>query len=170
MNIKKILLILILIIPFFPLITHAQAGLIECCQLKQDIDFDRVKYREDLWVGEKGCVIGETPAGADIKIEDDCIGNPIGPKETEATDGCYTAKWGMICALSSVYTVVDWIFVGLMAVVVLFTILGAFDILTAAGDPEKVKKGRERIMYAMIGLAVALLSRAVPGIVNSLIG
>ncbi len=81
-----------------------------------------------------------------------------------------TGAWGMCCMLDAVYTVVDWIFFGLIAVVALFTILGAFDILTAAGDPEKVKKGRERIMYAMIGLAVALLSRAVPSLVKALIG
>ncbi len=81
-----------------------------------------------------------------------------------------SAAWGMFCMLDSVYTVVDWIFFGLVAVVSLFTILGAFDILTAAGDPEKVKKGRERIMYAMVGLAIALLSRAVPSLVKALIG
>jgi hypothetical protein len=72
--------------------------------------------------------------------------------------------------LDAVYTIVDWIFIGLVALVALFTILGAFDILTAAGDPEKVSKGRGKIMYAMIGLAVALLSRAVPSLVKALIG
>ncbi len=81
-----------------------------------------------------------------------------------------TGAWGMCCMLDAVYTVVDWIFFGLIAVVALFTILGAFDILTAAGDPEKVSKGRSRIMYAMIGLAIALLSRAVPSLVKALIG
>ncbi|MCP6718302.1 MAG: hypothetical protein KJI70_02050 [Patescibacteria group bacterium] len=93
--------------------------------------------------------------------------------ESACTVGAITDSvdaWGMCCLLNTVYTVVDWIFFGLIAVVSLFTILGAFDILTAAGDPEKVKKGRERIMYAMIGLAVALLSRAVPSIVVAIVG
>ena len=80
------------------------------------------------------------------------------------------AAWGMFCMLDAVYTVVDWIFFGLIALVALFTIFGAFDILTAAGDPEKVSKGRARIMYAMIGLAIALLSKAVPSLVKALIG
>ena len=90
--------------------------------------------------------------------------------ENDVMDESATGAWGLFCMLDAIYTVVDWIFVGLMAVVTLFTILGAFDILTAAGDPEKVKKGRERIMYAMIGLAIALLSRAVPSLVRSVIG
>ena len=80
-----------------------------------------------------------------------------------------TNAWGMCCLLNSVYTVVDWMFFGLVALVSFFTIFGAFDILTAAGDPEKLKKGRERIMWAMVGLAVALLSRAIPGVVESLL-
>jgi len=88
----------------------------------------------------------------------------------ELIDVDITDAWGMVCMLDAIYTVVDWIFVGLIAIVSLFTILGAFDILTAAGDPEKVKKGRERIMYAMVGLAIALLSRAVPSLVKAVIG
>jgi len=66
-----------------------------------------------------------------------------------------TGAWGMCCMLDAIYTV---------------TIFGAFDILTAAGDPEKLKKGRERIMWAMVGLAVALLSRAIPSLVEAIIG
>jgi len=84
-----------------------------------------------------------------------------------------TGAWGMCCMLDAIYTVVDWIFFGLVALVAFFTIFGAFDILTAAGDPEKLKKGRERIMWAMVGLAglaVALLSRAIPSLVEAIIG
>ncbi len=80
-----------------------------------------------------------------------------------------TDAWGMCCLLNSVYTVIDWIFFSLVAIVALFTIWGSYDILTAAGDPEKLKKGRERIMWAMAGLAVALLSRAIPTLVESLL-
>ena len=81
-----------------------------------------------------------------------------------------TQAWGMFCLLDAVYTVVDWTFYIIMAGVTLFTIWGAFDILTAAGEPEKVKKGQSRITYAMIGLVIALLSRAIPGIINGLMG
>ena len=90
--------------------------------------------------------------------------------EIGLVDENVTSAWGMCCMLDAIYTAVDWIFFGLIAVVALFTIWGAFDILTAAGTPEKVAGGRQRIMYAMIGLAVALLSRAVPSLVKALIG
>ena len=94
-------------------------------------------------------------------FDSNCVVGLVSPTTTDA--------WGICCALNAVYTTIDWVFTILIAVVALFTILGAFDILTAAGDPEKVKKGRERIMYAMIGLAVALLSRAVPSLVKAVI-
>lgn len=81
-----------------------------------------------------------------------------------------TKSWGMCCMLDAVYTVVDWVFFVLVAVVALLTIFGGFTISTAGGDPEKVNKGRDYILYAMIGLAVALLSRAVPSVVAGLIG
>lgn len=81
-----------------------------------------------------------------------------------------TSAWGMCCMLDSIYTVIDWIFFGLVAAVSLFTIWGAFEILTAAGDSEKLNTGRKRIMWAMAGLAVALLSRAIPSLVVAIIG
>ena len=157
MNIKKILLILV--ISFFPLIIYAN-GPVRCCELKATTTFNGVEYGL-IWVGEKGCDAEGAEIGTTICTKD------VGGK---ATADCYTPKWGMICILSSVYTLINWIFSGLMVAVSLFTIWGAYDILTAAGDPEKVKKGRERIMYAMIGLVVALLSKAIPGLVEALIG
>jgi hypothetical protein len=81
-----------------------------------------------------------------------------------------TSAWGMCCMLDAIYTVIDWVFFGLVAAVSLFTVWGAYDILTAAGDAERYGKGRQRIMWAMIGLAVALLSRAIPSLVTTIIG
>ena len=48
---------------------------------------------------------------------------------------------------------------GVVAVVVI--ILSGVQIATANGDPTKVKKGTQAIMYAVIGLIVALLAFAV---------
>lgn len=141
---KKVFLSLILIsllaVISVPAMVLAQP--VESCTLRHDLtDFDLACM--------EGAVVGET-LGEGITAD--------------------TSAWGMCCMLDAIYTVVDWIFFGLMSVVALFTIWGAFNILTGGGDPERVSKGRERIMYAMIGLAVALLSRAVPSLVKALIG
>jgi len=88
--------------------------------------------------------------------------NPIDESDTKA--------WGMCCMLDAVYTVTDWIFVVLIIIVALLIAWGGFLIATAAGAPEKVASGRNYILYALIGLAVALLAKALPSIVKALLG
>jgi len=51
----------------------------------------------------------------------------------------------------------------------IFVLLGAFSILTAGGSSDKINKGRDYILWAAIGFAVALLAKAVPGIVKFLL-
>ena len=81
-----------------------------------------------------------------------------------------TNAWGACCTLDAVYTATDWVFVVLIAVVAILIIWGAFTIVTAGGAPEKVSSGRNFIVYAWIGLAVALLAKALPSIVQALLG
>jgi cation transporter-like permease len=48
------------------------------------------------------------------------------------------------------------ILVGLIAIIaVIFIILGAFQFLTAGGNPEAATKAKQQIIYAVIGLFVA---------------
>ena len=81
-----------------------------------------------------------------------------------------TSAWGMCCIMDAVLTVTDWIFFILVAVVALLVIWGGFTIATAGGAPDKVNTGRNFIMYAMLGFAVALLARAIPSVVKALLG
>ena len=78
--------------------------------------------------------------------------------------------YGMCCLLNTIYSVTNWIFVILVGVVTIFVILGAFTIVTAAGSAEKLKSGKDYILYAAIGLLVAFLAKAIPGIVKIIVG
>ena len=77
---------------------------------------------------------------------------------------------GMCCLMNTLYNITDWIYDILVALVAIFVILGAFTILTAAGAPEKITSGRNYILYAAIGLLVAFLAKAVPGVVKMVSG
>ncbi len=77
---------------------------------------------------------------------------------------------GVCCLLNSVFTVTNWIFIFLMALSALMIIVGAFNYVTSAGDTTKTTAGRNYIMYAAIGIAIALFARAIPAIVKLLIG
>ncbi len=77
---------------------------------------------------------------------------------------------GACCAVNAIYRITDFIFIVLVAIAILFFLLGAYTLITAAGAPENVARGRNYILYAIVGLAFALLARAVPAIAKLLIG
>jgi len=81
-----------------------------------------------------------------------------------------TYDCGMCCLMNSIYTITDWIFIILVAFAAVMVLWGAFTLLTAGGAPEKVTSGRNYIIYAVIGLAVGLLAKAIPAIVRVVLG
>ena len=77
---------------------------------------------------------------------------------------------GTCCIMNTIYTVTDWLFIGIVILVVIFILLGAYSILTAGGSPEKVNTGRSYIIYAVVGLIIALLAKLIPTIAKNFIG
>ena len=55
-------------------------------------------------------------------------------------------------------------------IVAIMIIYGAFQILTAGGDPTKAKTGGKTILYAAIGYGVILISWGVISLVKELLG
>ncbi len=49
-------------------------------------------------------------------------------------------------------------------------IWGAFQMLTAAGDPEKIKTAKKTILYAAIGFGIVLLASGIPGLIKEILG
>ena len=90
---------------------------------------------------------------------------PISTVVTEANN-----RWGLICALNSVNIITNWIFIGLVTIAVFLVLIGAYNLMTAAGNTTKVTAGRNYIMYAAIGLLVAFMARVIPSIVLALLG
>ncbi len=52
---------------------------------------------------------------------------------------------------------------------VIMVLIGAFQFMTSAGDPEKVSRARKTIMYAAIGLVVALLAGGIVSIIRTFV-
>jgi hypothetical protein len=74
------------------------------------------------------------------------------------------------CMFSSLLYVTDMVFLVLMVLVVILILAGAFSIMTAGGNPESVGKGRNFIVYALVGVVIALLAKALPFIMRSILG
>ncbi len=52
----------------------------------------------------------------------------------------------------------------------LMIIIGAFFIMTAAGDPKKVGTGKNIILYALIGFAIVLFAKGIIVVIEQLLG
>lgn len=81
-----------------------------------------------------------------------------------------TYDCGACCLLDAVYKVSWWIFYIVIIIAFIFIILGAFSIITAGGSPEKVQTGRNYILYAVIGVVLALLAWQLPNIIKTIVG
>lgn len=69
--------------------------------------------------------------------------------------------------MATVKVILNAVFAVIGIVAVIMVILGGVTYATSQGDPNKVKKGKDTILYGVIGLVVALLAFA---IVNFVLG
>lgn len=143
-----------------PFLVSADVGPGSCCVLKGKVNLQGFNFRTNTGgtttggVLEAGTIVGDSTAGT-------CgVGTP-------STD---TPDWGIICLLGTIYGITNWIFVILMGVAVIFIIVGGFFMVTAAGNPEQFGKGRQLVIYAIIGMIVALAAKYIPSIARFIIG
>ncbi|MDR3378604.1 MAG: pilin [Verrucomicrobiae bacterium] len=52
---------------------------------------------------------------------------------------------------------------------VIMVLIGAFQMMTSAGDPEKFSQGRKTLLYAAIGFAVAILASGITDLISSIL-
>jgi hypothetical protein len=106
------------------------------------------------------CKLGVNPAVGAGTVEDWC---PIGSGDPT------TADCGMCCFIQTVNNITDWVFYVMTAIAVLLFVYGGITYMIALGDPEKASKGGRIIIYAIIGLIIALVAKIVPNIVTTLV-
>ena len=86
------------------------------------------------------------------------------------TDVKYKSKdWAIICLIDTIGTITDWIFFALITISALFIIYAAFLFMTSGSVPANQEKAGKMILAALVGIAIALLSRIIPGIVTGLL-
>lgn len=90
---------------------------------------------------------------------DNINGNPV-----SIGDKVSYEEAGMCCVMDALYTATDWVFFIVTAIAIILIIWGGFTVMTAAGSEEKLSKGRNYIVYALVGFIVAILARALPAL------
>lgn len=68
-----------------------------------------------------------------------------------------------------IQNVLYYLYVILFSLALVFLVYGGFLFVTAAGSEEQVGKARKIILYALIGVAIALVSRAAIDFVETII-
>lgn len=68
-----------------------------------------------------------------------------------------------------IVTIVNWLTGLFFVAAVLFLFYAAWLYLFAAGDPEKLKKAKNQLIYSVIAIAVALLAGSVRFVVENLL-
>jgi hypothetical protein len=57
-----------------------------------------------------------------------------------------------------------------LPLMVIMVLVGAIQFMTSAGNPEKVTQAKNTLIYAAIGVAVALLATSATSIIKSILG
>jgi hypothetical protein len=93
---------------------------------------------------------------------------PSSTQDCEYKNATYTCA--TCCLLDTIFTITDWVFYLVLSVAIILVIWGAYQIMTAGGAPDKIKSGRDFILWSIVGLIVALLAKSIPSIARTIIG
>lgn len=69
--------------------------------------------------------------------------------------------------VDTVSLVANYVVGALLLLAVFYVLLAAYNYMTSGGEAEKIKKGRDYIMYAGIGVVIALLAKGIVSLVLS---
>ncbi|HOA47411.1 MAG TPA: pilin [Candidatus Pacearchaeota archaeon] len=127
-------------------------GANECCRLSHNLtDVDSVCSKDK--------VVGPTnPQWCDVN----------GDGTQDSVDN-RTVKWGTCCLLDSIYTVSDWIFIMSFPLSILIFLVAGYFLLASSGDPQKVKNGKNLLIWGVIGLTIVILSKIIPAIIKAIV-
>jgi len=65
---------------------------------------------------------------------------------------------------------IDFLLTVALIICPLMIVVGGFFFITAAGDPTKANKGRQIMVYAVIGLVIILISKGLVTLVKTAVG
>lgn len=95
-------------------------------------------------------------------------GTRVGDENSRAA--VRTGAWGIICLLGTVGFVTRVIIWFLIPLFTILLIIGGIKIMTAAGDTDKVSKGKNFILYAALGFLLVMIVGAIPAMIRFFAG
>jgi hypothetical protein len=87
-----------------------------------------------------------------------------------AVTGACDPNTGVSGVWEAVGTITTWLLMAVGAVCVIFIVIGGIRYATSGGDTEKVKKAKNTLLYALVGLAIAILANVIVSLVTNTLG
>lgn len=81
-----------------------------------------------------------------------------------------TSAYGLLCTLGVIKQIADLLFLLVTILSVAAIVYSAFLFLTSAGDPTKTALAKNWLLYAIVGLVVAVIARIIPAVAITLLG
>lgn len=88
----------------------------------------------------------------------------------EKAPGSLLSKGGIKGAYALITKAGGWLFNIIIALAVVFIIYGGFVFLTAGGEEEKIKSGKNYVLWGVIGLVVATIATGLVFLVGQFLG
>ena len=63
----------------------------------------------------------------------------------------------------------NWVFAFMMALSVIFILMAAFEFIANGGEPAKVNEARQRLIWAAVGIVIALLANSFPTVIQKIL-
>ena len=100
-----------------------------------------------------------------------------GAEHTEVTENIPTGKTGLPleseiptdgdALITRIGTIGNWIFAFFLALSIIYIVIAAFQFVT--GGPEGVSEARQKLIYAAIGIGIALLAAGFDNIIRAIV-
>ena len=75
----------------------------------------------------------------------------------------------LCCLLDLLMTIADYLFVILLLVAIVMIVWSGFEFVTAAGSTDKVNAARTKIVWALVGIAIALAAKGLVRLVAAIL-
>ena len=86
-----------------------------------------------------------------------------------AVDAVEESAKQLCCLLDLMMTIADYLFVILLAVAIVMIVWSGFEFVTAAGSTDKVNAARTKIVWALVGIAIALAAKGLVRLVAAIL-
>jgi len=72
--------------------------------------------------------------------------------------------------LALIQNITNWIFIIVLLFSVIFIVLAGWQFISGGGDAQQVAQARNKLLWGVIGIIVAVVARAIPVVVESIVG